>query len=75
MAKLLYRLGFWSASNRVKVILGSIAILLISAIVALSMGPKLHEGTTIPGLESIKTMEQMYQEFPPLWITAAKFSW
>lgn len=47
MAKLLYRLGFWSASNRIKVILGSIAILLISAIVALSMGPKLHEGTTI----------------------------
>ncbi|OMD51197.1 MMPL family transporter [Paenibacillus odorifer] len=66
MAKLLYRLGFWSASNRIKVILGSIAILLISAIVALSMGPKLHEGTTIPGLESIKTMEQMYQEFPSM---------
>lgn len=38
MAKLLYRLGFWSAKNRIKVLLGSITLLVAAAIVALSMG-------------------------------------
>ncbi|AIQ46512.1 hypothetical protein R70723_12010 [Paenibacillus sp. FSL R7-0273] len=66
MAKLLYRLGFWSAKNRIKVILGTIAVMLISSIVAMSMGPKLNEETTIPGLESIQTMGRMYQEFPSM---------
>jgi len=66
MAKLLYRLGYWSAGNKIKVILGSIAILLLSSMVALSMGPKLSEGTSIPGLESIQTMGEVYQEFPSL---------
>ncbi|QQZ63884.1 MMPL family transporter [Paenibacillus sonchi] len=66
MAKMLYRLGFWSAKNRIKVIIGSIMVLLISSILAMSMGPKLHEETTIPGLESIETMGQMYQEFPSM---------
>ncbi|KWX81018.1 hypothetical protein AMQ84_01430 [Paenibacillus riograndensis] len=66
MAKMLYRLGFWSAKNRIKVILGTIAVMLISSIVAMSMGPKLNEETTIPGLESIQTMGRMYQEFPSM---------
>ncbi|WP_194542739.1 MMPL family transporter [Paenibacillus sp. JZ16] len=66
MAKMLYRLGFWSAKNRMKVIIGSIMVMLITSMVAMGMGPKLSEETTIPGLESIETMGQMYQEFPSM---------
>lgn len=66
MAKMLYRLGFWSAKNRIKVIIGTIMVMLIASILAMSMGPKLSEETTIPGLESIETMGQMYQEFPTM---------
>ncbi|MFD1177355.1 MMPL family transporter [Paenibacillus puldeungensis] len=64
MAKLLYRLGFWSAKNRIKVIVMGVAILLAAAIVALSMGTKFEEQTSIPGLESQKTLEIMNKEFP-----------
>ncbi|WP_342570508.1 MMPL family transporter [Paenibacillus sp. FSL R5-0749] len=66
MAKMLYRLGFWSAKNRIKVIIGTIMVMLITSMVAMGMGPKLTEETTIPGLESIETMGQMYQEFPSM---------
>ncbi|MNB75222.1 Membrane protein YdfJ [compost metagenome] len=64
MAKLLYRLGFWSAKNRLKVLLASITFLVAAAIVALSMGTHFGEGTTIPGLASQKTLEVMEKEFP-----------
>lgn len=66
MAKMLYRLGFWSAKNRIKVIIGTMMVMLITSMVAMGMGPKLTEETTIPGLESIETMGQMYQEFPSM---------
>ncbi|MGN7765643.1 MMPL family transporter [Paenibacillus sp. 22594] len=64
MAKLLYRLGFWSAKNRIKVLIGSITLLVIAAIVALSMGIHFGEETSIPGLASQKTLEVMEKEFP-----------
>lgn len=64
MAKLLYRLGFWSAKNRIKVLLGSITLLVAAAIVALSMGIHFGEETSIPGLASQKTLEVMEKEFP-----------
>lgn len=64
MAKILYRLGFWSAKNRLKVLLGSITLLVAAAIVALSMGVHFGEETSIPGLASQKTLEVMEKEFP-----------
>ena len=64
MAKLLYRLGFWSAKNRLKVLLGSISLIVVAAIVALSMGIHFSEATSIPGLASQKTLEVMEKEFP-----------
>ncbi|WP_379161442.1 MMPL family transporter [Paenibacillus sp. sgz5001063] len=64
MAKFLYRLGFWSAKNRIKVLLGSITLLVAAAIVALSMGINFGEETSIPGLASQKTLEVMEKEFP-----------
>ncbi|WP_019912628.1 MMPL family transporter [Paenibacillus sp. HW567] len=64
MAKLLYRLGYWSAKNRIKVLLGSITLLVVAAIVALSMGINFKEETTIPGLASQQTLEVMNKEFP-----------
>ncbi|MNW37099.1 Membrane protein YdfJ [compost metagenome] len=64
MAKLLYRLGFWSAKNRIKVLIASISLLVAAAIVALSMGTNFNEETIIPGLASQKTLEVMEKEFP-----------
>ncbi|WP_058303228.1 MMPL family transporter [Gorillibacterium timonense] len=64
MAKLLYRLGFWSAKNRIKVVVGSISLVVVAAIVALSMGIHFGEETSIPGLASQKTLEVMEREFP-----------
>ncbi len=64
MSKLLYRMGFWSAKNRIKVLIGSITLLVIAAIVALSMGIHFGEETSIPGLASQKTLEIMEKEFP-----------
>lgn len=64
MAKWLYRLGFWSAKNRIKVLAGSFTLLIAAAIVALSMGVHFGEETTIPGLASQQTLEVMEKEFP-----------
>ncbi|WP_310830162.1 MMPL family transporter [Paenibacillus pedocola] len=64
MSKLLYRLGFWSAKNRIKVLIGSITLLVAAAVVALSMGIHFGEETNIPGLASQKTLEVMEKEFP-----------
>lgn len=64
MAKLLYRLGFWSAKNRIKVLMGSMVMLVAAAIVALSLGVHFKEETTIPGLASQTTLEVMEKEFP-----------
>lgn len=72
MAKMLYRLGFWSAKNRLKVLIGGIVILLAAAAVALSMGTNFKEETSIPGLESQKTLEMMYKEFPAMQDNSGK---
>ncbi|MEK3698256.1 MULTISPECIES: MMPL family transporter [unclassified Paenibacillus] len=64
MAKLLYRLGYWSAKNRLKVLIGSLMLVVVAAIVALSMGIHFGEETRIPGLASQKTLEVMNKEFP-----------
>lgn len=72
MAKWLYRLGFWSAKNRIKVLAGSFTLLIAAAIVALSMGVHFGEETTIPGLASQQTLEVMEKEFPNPQGAAAK---
>ncbi|MBY0013696.1 MMPL family transporter [Paenibacillus typhae] len=72
MAKWLYRLGFWSAKNRIKVLAGSFTMLIAAAIVALSMGVHFGEETTIPGLASQQTLEVMEKEFPNPQGAAAK---
>lgn len=63
MAKILYRLGLWSAKNRLKVLLAGIIFLVAAAVTALSMGTNFNQQTSIPGLESQKTLEVMYEEF------------
>lgn len=64
MAKYLYRLGLWSAENRLKVIFGGIALLIATAVLALSIGPAFNENTPIPGLKSQEALEMMNKEFP-----------
>lgn len=64
MAKLLYRLGIWSARNRIKVILGGIVLLLLTSMIALSMGATFNDQTSIPGLQSQKALDLMDKEFP-----------
>lgn len=64
MAKYLYRLGLWSAKNRIKVIVGAIVILLVTAGLALSIGPAFSEGSAIPGLKSQGALELLGKEFP-----------
>lgn len=66
MAKWLYRLGYWSAKNRIKVLVGALVILLVVSGVALTQGAKFNQETTIPGLASQKTLERMYAEFPDI---------
>ncbi|NGZ77208.1 MMPL family transporter [Saccharibacillus alkalitolerans] len=64
MAKLLYRIGYWSAKNRIKVLLGSLILLLAVSGLAISAGANFNQETTIPGLQSQKTLERMNEEFP-----------
>ncbi|WP_037285635.1 MMPL family transporter [Saccharibacillus sacchari] len=64
MAKLLYRIGFWSAQNRLKVLLGGLIVLLAVSGLAISAGANFNQETTIPGLQSQKTLERMNEEFP-----------
>ena len=55
MAKYLYKLGKWAVRHRKKVIGGTIGILLIIGIIALSLGPSFSEDMSIPpGTESAK---------------------
>ena len=64
MAKLLYRIGFWSARNRLKVLIGGLIVLLAVSGLAISAGANFNQETTIPGLQSQKTLERMNEEFP-----------
>lgn len=64
MAKMLYRLGLWSAKNRLKVIWIGLLSLLLTAGFALSIGPAFGEGSSIPGLKSQDALELLSKEFP-----------
>ncbi|WP_337101866.1 MMPL family transporter [Paenibacillus sp. YIM B09110] len=64
MAKYLYRLGLWAVSNRIKVMVGGLLVLLLTAGMALTIGPAFNEATSIPGLKSQEALELLSQEFP-----------
>ncbi|WP_052339245.1 MMPL family transporter [Gorillibacterium massiliense] len=64
MAKMLYRIGLSAAKNRLKFLFGGLLLLIVAASVAMSLGVNFGGETSIPGLESQKTLEVMYKEFP-----------
>ncbi|MGG4412167.1 MMPL family transporter [Niallia taxi] len=63
MAKYLYKLGKWAANHKKRVIFGTIAILIIIAVTALSLGPSFSDEMSIPGTESAKAGEVLNKEF------------
>jgi len=63
MAKYLYKLGKWAANHKKRVILGTIGILIIIAVAALSLGPSFSDEMSIPGTESAKAGEVLNKEF------------
>ncbi|MCM3324663.1 MMPL family transporter [Cytobacillus kochii] len=63
MAKYLYKLGKWAANNKKRVIYGTIGILIIIAVAALSLGPSFSDEMSIPGTESAKAGEVLNKEF------------
>lgn len=63
MAKYLYKLGKWVVNHNKKVIGGTIGILIIIAIAALSMGPSFSDNMSIPGTESAEAGKILEKEF------------
>ncbi len=63
MAKYLYKLGKWAANHKKRVIFGTISILIIIAVAALSLGPSFSDEMSIPGTESAKAGEVLNKEF------------
>ncbi|MEK4670967.1 MMPL family transporter [Niallia sp. FSL R7-0271] len=63
MAKYLYKLGKWAANHKKRVIFGTIGILIIIAVTALSLGPSFSDEMSIPGTESAKAGEVLNKEF------------
>lgn len=63
MAKYLYKLGKWAANHKKRVIFGTIGILIIFAVTALSLGPSFSDEMSIPGTESAKAGEVLNKEF------------
>ncbi|MEI2403041.1 MMPL family transporter [Niallia taxi] len=63
MAKYLYKLGKWAANHKKRVIFGTIGILIIIAVAALSLGPSFSDEMSIPGTESTKAGEVLNKEF------------
>lgn len=63
MAKYLYKLGKWAANHKKRVIFGTIGILIIIAVAALSLGPSFSDEMSIPGTESAKAGEVLNKEF------------
>lgn len=64
MAKYLYKLGKWAATNSKKVIGVALAVLIVIAVFALNLGANFSDEMTIPGTESEKALQLMKKEFP-----------
>lgn len=63
MAKYLYVLGRWTYRSRIKVIIGGILVLLLTAAVALSMGISFTGDLSIPGTKSEEAGQVLTKEF------------
>ncbi|CAM3432367.1 MMPL family transporter [Marinicrinis lubricantis] len=64
MAKILYRLGSWSARSGKRVIGGALCLLIILAIIAISLKPSFSDDMSIPGTPSEKAGQLLQDEFP-----------
>ncbi|WP_141502400.1 MMPL family transporter [Paenibacillus luteus] len=63
MAKYLYRLGRWAYTAKIKVIVGTLLVLLLLGVGALSMGISFTGEMTIPGTKSEQAGEILKKEF------------
>ncbi|WP_342601890.1 MMPL family transporter [Peribacillus sp. FSL E2-0159] len=63
MANYLYKLGKWAVNQNKKVIGGTIGILIIITIAAISLGPSFSEDMSIPGTESAQAGKILEKEF------------
>lgn len=63
MAKILYKVGRWSAQNRGKVLFGWMAVLIATLTVAIVMKPNFINALTIPGIPAEKASDVIKKEF------------
>lgn len=63
MSGFLYKLGGWSARNRLKMISAWLVILIASAVIAISLKPAFSEDMSIPDTPSEKAMDMIQKEF------------
>jgi len=64
MAKLLYRLGLWSAKRALFVVFGWVVVLAVSISLMLAGGAKLSENVSINGIPSNVVIDQLKKSFP-----------
>ena len=64
MAKLLYRLGLWSAKRALFVAFGWVVVLAVSISLMLAGGAKLSENVSINGIPSNVVIDQLKKSFP-----------
>ncbi|MDL0428108.1 MMPL family transporter [Bacillus amyloliquefaciens] len=63
MSGFLYKLGGWSARNRLKMISAWLVILIASIVIAISLKPAFSEDMSIPDTPSEKAMDMIQKEF------------
>ncbi|MFP3887356.1 MMPL family transporter [Priestia filamentosa] len=64
MAKALYKLGYWVAGHKIKIISGTIAILIALGVLAVNIGMSFSDKMSIPNTESADAGELLQKEFP-----------
>ncbi len=63
MAKILYRIGRWSARNKIKVLIAWLVLMIGVLTVALVMEPKFSDGIRIPGVPAEEAGKVINKEF------------
>ncbi|MBZ5519394.1 MMPL family transporter [Bacillus sp. KS1] len=63
MSGFLYKLGGWSARNRLKMISAWLVILIASVVIAISLKPAFSDDMSIPDTPSEKAMDMIQKEF------------
>lgn len=64
MAKLLYRLGLWSAKRALFVVFGWVVVLAVTISLMLAGGAKLSDNVSINGIPSNVVIDQLKKSFP-----------